>query len=256
VQYDFGKTMAEGKFIKTRSLDKPSRAVMSAISKLKSKHYREGSAISKCISNMLELRPMMKEKFKYQGIERDQLFKADYDHRGISGKACQSEGCDLRGRLVTRKPRIDNDPVVHYGLIGSANNLIEHGATREKFRREEGILCFEMEAAGLMDIFECVVIRGICDYSDSHRNDCWLPYAAAAAAAYAKELLETIPVTLPQVNSRMDVADVFYYLPLAPCHNMVLIYSVQRLYLPLKCKRIVGYRTLIPPSGLSYIIWC
>jgi hypothetical protein len=55
-----------------------------------------------------------------------------------------------------------------------------------------GVLCFEMEAAGLMDRFPCLVIRGICDYADSHKNKTWQPYAAAAASAYAKELLSTI----------------------------------------------------------------
>jgi hypothetical protein len=49
-----------------------------------------------------------------------------------------------------------------------------------------------MEAAGLMDHFPCVVVRGICDYSDTHKNDVWQGYAAATAAAYAKELLEVV----------------------------------------------------------------
>ena len=44
-----------------------------------------------------------------------------------------------------------------------------------------------------MDTFPCVVIRGICDYADSHKNKIWQPYAAATAAAYAKELLRVIP---------------------------------------------------------------
>ena len=55
------------------------------------------------------------------------------------------------------------------------------------------MLCVEMEAAGLMDDFPCLVIRGICDYADSHKNKRWQPYAAATAAAYAKELLSVIP---------------------------------------------------------------
>jgi len=95
---------------------------------------------------------------------------------------------------VTRGSRDTSDPVIHYGLIGSANCVMRHGATREMLRQEEGILCFETEAAGLMDTFSCLVIRGICDYSDTHENKCWQPYAAAAAAAYAKELLEIVPL--------------------------------------------------------------
>ncbi|KAF3283914.1 hypothetical protein TWF970_001081 [Orbilia oligospora] len=49
-----------------------------------------------------------------------------------------------------------------------------------------------MEAAGIMNQFPCLVIRGICDYSDSHKNKKWQGYAAMAAAAYAKDLLARI----------------------------------------------------------------
>jgi len=48
-------------------------------------------------------------------------------------------------------------------------------------------------STGLMDTFPCLVIRGICDYADSHKSKRWQPYAAATAAAYAKELLSVIP---------------------------------------------------------------
>jgi hypothetical protein len=49
-----------------------------------------------------------------------------------------------------------------------------------------------MEAAGLYN-FPCLVIRGICDYADSHKNKMWQEYAAATAAAFAKELLLFVP---------------------------------------------------------------
>jgi nucleoside phosphorylase len=70
---------------------------------------------------------------------------------------------------------------------------MKHGDTRDRLPQKDGILCFEMEAAGLMDNFPCLVIRGICDYADSHKNKQWQEYAAATAAAYAKELLSVIP---------------------------------------------------------------
>ena len=59
---------------------------------------------------------------------------------------------------------------------------MKDGPTRDRIAREEEILCFEMEAAGLMDTFPCVVIRGVCDYADSHKNKQWQRYAAATAA--------------------------------------------------------------------------
>ena len=65
---------------------------------------------------------------------------------------------------------------------------------RDELKKDMNILCVEMEAAGLMSDFPCLVIRGICDYADSHKNKQWQPYAAAVAAGYMKELLMTISV--------------------------------------------------------------
>jgi hypothetical protein len=190
-QYDFGKTIQGGKFIQTGSLNKPPRVLMTGVSKLGAQHQRRGNAISENINNMFESYPVMKQNFGRPSPEDDQLFQADYDH--IDGeKDCKS--CD-QDCLVQRMSRTDV-PFIHYGLIGSANQVMRHGATREKLRQERGIICFEMEAAGLMDTFPCLVIRGICDYSDTHKNKKWQPYAAATAAAYAKELLGVVPLAL------------------------------------------------------------
>ncbi|KAE8395978.1 hypothetical protein BDV23DRAFT_178045 [Aspergillus alliaceus] len=46
-----------------------------------------------------------------------------------------------------------------------------------------------MEAAGIMDEIPCLVVRGICDYADTHKQDSWHYYAAAVAAAYCRALL-------------------------------------------------------------------
>lgn len=63
---------------------------------------------------------------------------------------------------------------------------------RNKLAREKGVLCFETEAAGLMNRFPCLVIRGICDYTDTHKDKEWQGYAAMTAAAYAKDVLRQI----------------------------------------------------------------
>ena len=130
----------------------------------------------------------MEEEYLYPGMEHDQLFEATYHHKG--GKICRL--CD-RSKVVERAPRRKSAPRIHYGTIGSANEVIKDSETRDKLRTDLGILCVEMEAAGLIDEFSCLVIRGICDYADSHKNKSWQPYAAATAAAYAKELLSIIP---------------------------------------------------------------
>jgi nucleoside phosphorylase len=62
---------------------------------------------------------------------------------------------------------------------------------------------FRMEAAGLMNHFPCLVIRGICDYSDSHKNKVWQGYAAMTAAAYAKDLLCRIPPNMVEAQRKV-----------------------------------------------------
>ena len=102
--------------------------------------------------------------------------------------------------------RKDDEPRVHYGNIASGDEVVKDASTRDRIAREEGILCFETEAAGLMDTFPCVVIRGISDYADSHKNKAWQGYAAAVAAAYAKDLLGyVLPVEVKHEQSVKDV---------------------------------------------------
>lgn len=100
----------------------------------------------------------------------------------------------LPARKIQRKERANDAPIVHYGTIASGNQVMRDGIERDNVSSElGGVLCFEMQAAGLMNNFPCLVIRGICNYSDSHKNKRWQPYAAGIAAAYAKELLLLIP---------------------------------------------------------------
>ncbi|KAI9149894.1 kinesin light chain [Paramyrothecium foliicola] len=96
--------------------------------------------------------------------------------------------------IVDRGERATQDPVLFFGNIASGNQVMKDGLTRDRISDEMGgILCFEMEVAGLMNDFQCPVIRGICDYADAHKNKQWQPYAAVVAAATAKALLSVIP---------------------------------------------------------------
>ncbi|KAK2728901.1 g-protein beta wd-40 repeats containing [Colletotrichum kahawae] len=131
----------------------------------------------------------MKKKSAYQGISNDCLFQAEYDHVDPDSTC---EQCDPT-QSIHRDTRDDTDPFIHYGTIASANQVIKYGKTRDRLSKELGVLCFGMEAAGLMQDFPCIVVRGICDYADSHKNKMWQEYAAATVAAFAKELLSVIP---------------------------------------------------------------
>ena len=184
VQWDFGKTGEGGRFHRTGSLDKPPPVLLHALQELRTFDLTDGVDIEGSLSFMVQNKPRMGQTYRYQGADHDQLFEATYDHEG--DETCNR--CDPK--LVVQRPaREDSTPRIHYGNIASGNEVMKHGTSRDKIAKEEGVICFEMEAAGLMDNFRCLVIRGICDYADSHKNKTWQPYAAATAAAFARVLL-------------------------------------------------------------------
>lgn len=189
IQYDFGKSVENGQFFRTGSLNRPPDVILSAISRLQSRHFRSEPLLNDYLETMLQRHPKMKDRFSHPGVATDLLFNPNHDHntdKDGSNPSCVN--CDPT-QLVSRDRRHSTSPQIHYGLIASANQVMRHGGTRERLRKQHNILCFEMEAAGLADSVDCLVIRGICDYADSHKCKIWQEYAAAVAAAYAKELL-------------------------------------------------------------------
>jgi nucleoside phosphorylase len=194
VQYDLGKATKDSKFVRTGTLNAPPRVLLAAVARLKANHLGEDSQIPKLLSEMLTKKPKMRSTFIFQGAQCDQLYSANYDHVEAVDELDECQRCDP-GKVLPRLPRVTEDPEIHYGIIASGNQVIKDALTRDRLREEIGALCFEMEAAGLMQDFPCLVIRGICDYSDSHKNKRWQHYASATAAAYAKELLLIIPAT-------------------------------------------------------------
>ncbi|KAK2760564.1 pfs domain-containing protein [Colletotrichum kahawae] len=132
--------------------------------------------------------------------ETDRLFLSHVVHDPTN--PIETPAPDL---LVPRPERGENedDPAIFYGLIASANQLMKDANVRDRYAAEKNVLCFEMEAAGLMNHFPCLVIRGICDYSDSHKNKQWQGYAAMTAAAYAKALISVVLPTKVENERRL-----------------------------------------------------
>lgn len=184
VQYDFGKTGEGGRSKRTGFLNSPPPLLLSALAKLRADHYRNPANVTRHLSVFDNLPSFSREQ---AGL--DVLFKAVYEHTG--GADCSR--CSTED-VVQRAARGSQEPEMHYGTIASGNQVMKDGVTRDRLCAElGGVLCFEMEAAGLMNNFPCLVIRGICDYSDSHKNKTWQPYASATAAACAKEILHIVP---------------------------------------------------------------
>ncbi|KAL2808027.1 hypothetical protein BJX63DRAFT_436478 [Aspergillus granulosus] len=190
IQYDLGKTVQDGQFVQTGILNQPPHALLSRLSQVEAKQIATGNnALLEIISGALERNPKLKEIFSPPKEHTDFLFNPSYIH---TDKESDCTLCD-KEQLVKRPPRAINAPRVHYGLIASGNQVMKDSGTRDRLAREHGILCFEMEAAGLMNELPTLVIRGICDYCDSHKQKQWQGYAALTAAAYAKLLLSVVP---------------------------------------------------------------
>lgn len=187
LQYDLGKTESDG-FHRKGHLNQPPNALLGAINALRARHERREPDFPSYLSAITHNRRMAK-KYGHQGVEHDRLF-GTRDVHPSGHETCDQCISDLR--TVERSPRSDNTPKVFYGTIGSGDIVMKNGQQRDLRAAADKICCFEMEAAGLMNDFPCLVIRGISDYADSHKNKRWQPYAAATAAAYAKELLSLV----------------------------------------------------------------
>ncbi|KAI1355796.1 hypothetical protein F5Y01DRAFT_153195 [Xylaria sp. FL0043] len=200
IQYDMGKIIQQGQFRATGVTRQPSPTLMTAVSAIRAHHEIVPSKIPFILSQMREQYPSMGEYTDRESLQ-DFLFDSAYDHP-TTLESCTD--CD-RSRLVRRPSRSNNNPMIHYGIIASGNQVMKHARTRDRVAQEFDAICFEMEAAGLMDSFQCLVIRGICDYSDSHKNKEWQKYASATAAAYAQELLGIMPTTDTGTNPNRDL---------------------------------------------------
>ncbi|PNP85997.1 hypothetical protein FNYG_01053 [Fusarium nygamai] len=139
-----------------------------------------------------------RRNYTHPGNTNGRLYKSEYSH--VDGATCSE--CDSTWE-IEREERESADPEIHYGIVASGDSLIKDSATRDKLWERQQFLCVGMEAAGLMNKFPCLAIRGICDYADSHKNDRWQRYAAATAATFAVELLEHVPVKEVQAAQKV-----------------------------------------------------
>ncbi|KAI0439912.1 hypothetical protein F4803DRAFT_529423 [Xylaria telfairii] len=181
LQYDLGKEKENTTFELTGSLAPPPRCLTSAISSLRSDPDLPADPLRYYLEEIASRLP----NYRCPGQDRDELFKTFCP-------SCQAlEPCPAStSHRIIRAPRLMDQPRIHYGLIASGNRVLKNSKVRDTLAREHGVLCFEMEAAGVVNAgLDCLVIRGISDYADAAKNKEWQEYAAASAAAYAKLLL-------------------------------------------------------------------
>ncbi|KAL7789821.1 nucleoside phosphorylase domain-containing protein [Trichoderma ceciliae] len=165
-------------------------------------------------------RPGVKFKYGYPGTATDRLFKPSYLHKHRSEtdncsvcssgpdaicdearhSSCHEIECDEK-QLVTRETLKDKqelekenvqdaqEPMIHLGAIASGDSVMKCGLERDKVSKQEGVIAFEMEGAGVWEEVPCIIVKSVCDYADGHKNKSWQNFAAATAAAAAKALL-------------------------------------------------------------------
>lgn len=185
-------------------MNQPPTTLRTAITGIQAQYKRKGHQLQEATNSVLDKNPRLRQEYKQPSINTDRLFKAEVIHK----LDCRDTLCvDELSKLVLRDERADyeDNPAIHYGLIASGNQLMKDALIRDRLAAEKDVLCFEMEASGLMNTFPCLVIRGICDYSDSHKNKGWQGYAAMVAAAYARDLLRRIPLNKIEAEERISV---------------------------------------------------
>ena len=207
-QYDFGKLIQDQSFQLTGFLNQPPVVLRAAVNGLRAQYESEGHQLENAINSILEKKQRLRKKYKRPDPSSDRLYQSRVIHPLNDGARCAVVCGDNPSNLILRPKRTEDEdnPVIHYGLIASANQLMKDALVRDTLAVEKDVLCFEMEAAGLMNHFPCLVIRGVCDYSDSHKNKEWQGYAAMAAAAYTKYLLCRIPPN--RVDAEKKIVDI------------------------------------------------
>jgi nucleoside phosphorylase len=223
IQYDFGRQYP-GNFVPRNTVcDTPNRSnknIRSFLAILETEH-----SIDRLKRNTAETLSQLQRNAKAKGwhvqyecpgSSEDRLFMPIYIHRhrktvdcgctetsacvAAATASCEELQCDIRQLIIRKrlqKQQYEHDkiataaqhPQIFLGNIGSGDTVMKSGEDRDRIAREHNILAFEMEGAGIWDEIPCIVIKGVCDYADSHKNKIWQSFAAAMAASAAKALL-------------------------------------------------------------------
>ena len=227
VQFDFGSQLADRVIRKDTlqdSLGRPNQEIRAFLRKLQG--WRGRSTLKQHISTYITAICKIKSFSNWHcpGIDEDKLYQHNYRHKhhdeatcticaqrtqldspvcdAALGATCLQLQCDEhylvtreRAKSISTNSAPPDDvaslvvPELHFGLIASGDVVMKSAMHRDRVAAEEQVIGFEMEGAGVWDNFPTIVIKGVCDYADSHKNKKWQNYAAVTAAACAKAML-------------------------------------------------------------------
>ncbi|KAL5045966.1 hypothetical protein BDW71DRAFT_207950 [Aspergillus fruticulosus] len=213
IEYDFGRQYRGGFERKTGvkdTLGRPNREIQSLLAGLQLQRSRR-ELQAKTLRHLQAIQESQ-PRWRCPSSVDDALFEASYQHKhnsltsphmclcleNTSDEVCKAAldtictqlGCD-EGRICRRRTCTGSySPRIHIGAVASADTVMKSGEHRDNLVKSEGVIGFEMEAAGVWNNISCIIIKGVCDYADSHKNKAWQAYAAAAGASTAKAFLE------------------------------------------------------------------
>jgi nucleoside phosphorylase len=221
VQYDLGRQFPNNIFVRKDTpgdnLPRPSPKIRAALAKLQTEQGRS-YLHNKTSEYVRVLQKDLSDMVIYPGATEDRLFKSAYRHQHhrllecpicannngrddicnvAIGMSCEQLKCDKQELVLRARVSQPSRPVVHFGLIASGDTVMKSGEDRDKVTARDGIVAFEMEGAGVWEHFPSLVIKGVCDYADSHKSKKWQGYAAATAAAVMKVFLESWVTGMP-----------------------------------------------------------
>ncbi|KAI1023847.1 hypothetical protein LB504_005031 [Fusarium proliferatum] len=230
VQYDSGKQYPNHYIIDKNVQDKlesPYKEIRSLIAAFETEmvdHRLERAAIRhlKHLQNVAR-KDKSGPNYQYPGAVNDKVYPPNYHHKhrnscsecakspnavcmpGIR-TSCIDIGCDpsqlIQRHGTTNLPAgADYVPQLFIGRIGSGNSVIKSGTDRDDMASKYGIIAFEMEGAGMWENIPCIVVKGICDYADTHKKKDWQDYASATAASVARAILERYPLADSDASS-------------------------------------------------------
>lgn len=227
IPHDFGRQYPGQFVMKDDPLDRlarPNSELRSLLAKLKSDQNYQ-TLRKRTSQHLFSLQRSPGATASYPGANFDTLYEGSYRHKHhepsdcmicsnpmleryvvcseATEKTCEELRCDsakIVGRQRLRDMELQNEhtktytppPEIHFGLVASGNVVMKFGEERDRIARRENVIAFEMEGAGVWDNFPCLIIKGVCDYADSHKNKRWQGYAAATAAACTKAFLENL----------------------------------------------------------------
>ncbi|KAF9891382.1 hypothetical protein FE257_004238 [Aspergillus nanangensis] len=223
IEYDFGRQYP-GEFQRKTdvrdTLGRPDQEIRSLLAGIRARKTR--NALEAKMSQYIDDIQQASIQWRHPRFD-DILYKASYHHKHYNGtsstrcrcqdnntpdiicedalkKPCNIVGCDENQSIRRRHHTESNRPSIHIGTIASANTVMKSGQHREKVVQDDQVIGFEMEGAGVWDNLSCIIIKGVCDYADSHKNKSWQAYAAANGASAAKAFLKYWRPTAREAN--------------------------------------------------------